>query len=166
MKLIDEKGKLFGLINIVDLAVLIVLVLCAAGVAWKLFSPAVKTAVSPQSELTVVFRVRGAMPQLINEIQRNPLTGKRLVAGSGYVDATITKFETVPYVTQVPTADGPIVDSTDPSKKDILITVSTKASKDSAVIKIANQEVRAGRTFILKTQDFETIANIESVIFS
>lgn len=166
MKLLDEKGKLFGLINIVDLAALIVVVLCVAGVAWKLFSPAVTKVVAPESPLTIVFRVRGASPQLVNEINRNPLDGKKLVAGNGYVDARITKFEIVPYVVQVPTAAGPIVDSSDPSKRDILITVTTTASRDSAVIKVANQEIRAGRTFILKTQDFETIANIESVIFS
>ena len=135
-------------------------------VAWKLFSPAVKTAVSPQSDLTVVFRVRGAMPQLLNEIKRNPLEGKKLVAGSSYVDAAVEKCEIVPYIVQVPTADGPIVNSEDPSKRDILITVKTRASKDAAVIKVANQEIRAGRTFTFKTQDFETIANIESVIFS
>ena len=37
MKIINEKGKLFGLINIVDLLVLIAAVAVAAGVGYKLF---------------------------------------------------------------------------------------------------------------------------------
>ena len=36
MKIINEKGKLFGLINIVDLLVLIAAVAVAAGVGYKL----------------------------------------------------------------------------------------------------------------------------------
>jgi len=166
MKILDEKGKLFGLVNLVDLAVLLFLILCVAGVAWKLFSPAVSAAVAPQAEMTAVMRVRGVSPQLVEEAERNPLEGKRLVAGNSYVDATVTKAEIVPYVVQIPTADGPIVDSTDPSKKDIVITVTAMVARDAAILKVANQEVRAGRTFILKTQDFEVIANIESVYFS
>ena len=42
MKIINEKGKLFGLINIVDLLVLIAAVAVAAGVGYKLFAPQIK----------------------------------------------------------------------------------------------------------------------------
>ena len=52
MKIINEKGKLFGLINIVDLLVLIAAVAVAAGVGYKLFAPQIKESVQPQVELT------------------------------------------------------------------------------------------------------------------
>ena len=36
MKLIDEKGRLFGKINLIDLLVVILIVAVIAAVAWKL----------------------------------------------------------------------------------------------------------------------------------
>ena len=39
MKIINEKGKLFGLINIVDLLVLVAAIAVVAGVGYKLFAP-------------------------------------------------------------------------------------------------------------------------------
>ena len=77
MKIINEKGKLFGLINIVDLLVLIAAVAVAAGVGYKLFAPQIKESVQPQVELTAIVRVRGATPFLVTEVERNSQVGKQ-----------------------------------------------------------------------------------------
>ena len=37
MKLVDEKGRLFGKLNLIDLAVILVVVAVAAAVCMKLF---------------------------------------------------------------------------------------------------------------------------------
>jgi len=166
MKIVDQKGRLFGVINVVDLLVLVAIIACIAGVAWKLFAPTVSNAVAPQVNMTTVVRVRGAMTYLIDELDKNPQAGKQLVSGNSYVDgAFIENVEIVPYIVQVQTAEGGIVDATDPSKKDVLVTITSKVPKGTATPKIANQEVRAGRTYTIKTQDFETIGTIDSVRF-
>lgn len=165
MKIIDEKGRLFKLINVVDLLVLLAVVLVVGGIVWKLFSPAVQDVVAPQVKMTVVMRVRGAAPYLADEVKANSQVGKNLVAGNSYTDAIITNVEIIPYVIQAITDDGRIVDATDPSKKDILFTVEAYVPKDTATPTVANQEVRAGRTFTLKTQDFESTPTIDSVRF-
>ena len=67
------------------------------------------------------------------------------------------------YNQQVTTADGRIVTATDPEKKDLVFTITTKVSKGTPAPAIGTQEVRAGRTFIVKTNDFETTGNIDSV---
>ena len=36
MKIIDEKGRLFGKLNLIDLLVIILLIAAVAAVAWKL----------------------------------------------------------------------------------------------------------------------------------
>ena len=117
MKVIDEKGRLFKIINVVDLLVLLAVILVAGGIVWKLFSPAVSDAVAPQVKLTAVMRIRGATPFLVKEVNANPLVGKKLVAGNSYTSAVIVNVEIVPYVQQVTTADGRIVEATDPPKK-------------------------------------------------
>ncbi|MGI6181229.1 MAG: DUF4330 domain-containing protein [Agathobaculum sp.] len=166
MKIINEKGKLFGVINIVDLLVLLAVIAVAAGVGYKLFAPKIAEATSPQVEMTAVIRVRGATPFLVAEVERNSQVGKKLVSGNEYVNATIESMEIEDYRQQMPTADGQIVTSVDPDKKDLVFTIKTTVAKDTPAPKIGTQEVRAGRTFILKTNDFETTGNIDSVDFA
>ena len=109
MKIINEKGKLFGLINIVDLLVLIAAVAVAAGVGYKLFAPQIKESVQPQVELTAIVRVRGATPFLVTEVERNSQVGKQLVSGNSYVNGSIEDMKIEDYAQQVTTADGRIV---------------------------------------------------------
>ena len=86
-----------------------------------------------------------------------------LVNGNSYVNAQITDMKIDDYNQQVTTADGRIVTATDPEKKDLVFTITTKVSKGTPAPAIGTQEVRAGRTFIVKTNDFETTGNIDSV---
>ena len=61
------------------------------------------------------------------------------------------------------TADGRIVDALDGTKKDLVFTIETTVPEGTASPTIGTQEVRAGRTFIVKTNDFETTGNIDMV---
>ena len=135
MKIINEKGKLFGIINVVDLLVLVAAIAVVAGVGYKLFAKQIKEVASPQVSLTMTIRVRGATPFLVNEVH-----------GNSYVNAQITDMKIDDYNQQVTTADGRIVTATDPEKKDLVFTITTKVSKGTPAPAIGTQEVRAGRT--------------------
>lgn len=163
MKIINEKGRLFGIINIVDLLLVIAILAVAGGVGWKLLGPQVTEKVSPQVEMTANMVVIGTPPRLIEEINRQDPVGQRLVAGNEYMSATIEDIKIENYVVQAVTADGTIVDAVDPSKKDVIFTIKTKVSAGTPNPKIGSQEVKAGKTFILKTQTLEVIATIKSV---
>ena len=82
MKIINEKGKLFGVINIVDLLVLLAVIAVAAGVGYKLFAPQIANATAKQVPMTVTVRVRGATPFLVEEVQRNSQIGKKSSAAA------------------------------------------------------------------------------------
>ena len=167
MKVIDEKGRIFGLVNLVDLLVLLIVILIAAAVCWKLFAPAVTDAVAKQVTMTTQLRIRGASQAMKSAIEgkSNPV-GKQLVAGNDYVPGTnVLSVKVEPYVLQVTTADGRVVNAVDSSKCDIIVIVQSSVAEGTAVPKISNQEVRIGRTMTFKTNDFEAYANIESVNF-
>ena len=163
MKIINEKGKLFGVINVVDLLVLLAVIAVVIGVGYKLFAPQIADATATQVPMTVTVRVRGATPFLVEEVQRNSQVGKKIVSGSSFTNAEITDMQIEDYVQQVTTADGSIVNALDPSKKDLVFTIETTVPKGTAAPSIGTQEVRAGRTFIVKTDDFETTGNIDMV---
>ena len=109
MKLINEKGKLFGVINVVDLLVLLAVIAVAAGVGYKLFAPQIAEAAAKQVDMTMIVRVRGATPFLVAEVERNSQVGKQIVSGNSYTSAVITDMQIEPYDQQVTTADGRIV---------------------------------------------------------
>lgn len=163
MKIINEKGKLFGVINVVDLLVLLAAIAVIAGVGYKLFAPQIADATARQVPMTVTVRVRGATPFLVEEVQRNDQVGKKIVSGSSFTDAVITDMQIRDYVQQVTTADGSIVNALDPSKKDLVFTIETTVPEGTAAPTIGTQEIRAGRTMIVKTDDFETTGNIDMV---
>ena len=162
MKIINEKGKLFGVINVVDLLVLLAAIAVIAGVGYKLFAPQIASVAARPVPMTVTVRVRGARP-VVEEVQRNSQVGKQIVSGSSFTDAVITDMQIEDYVQQVTTADGSIVNALDPSKKDLVFTIETTVPEGTAAPSIGTQEVRAGRTFIVKTNDFETTGNIDMV---
>lgn len=163
MKLVNAKGKLFGLINVVDLLILITVVAVVGAIAWQVLGTKVNDAVSPQVELTAEVVIIGAPPRLVNEIVRQDLTGERLVSGNEYMNAEITDVWLEDYIVQNPRDDGMIVDAKDPSKKDVVIKIRTTVPKGTPSPKIGSQEVRAGRTFIVKTQTFESSGTIRYV---
>ena len=73
MKIINEKGKLFGIINLVDLVCLLLVLLVAAGVGWKLLGPKVEEAVAPTTTMTSTFRIRGAYDYTLKFLDYNDL---------------------------------------------------------------------------------------------
>ena len=96
-------------------------------------------------------------------VERNSQVGKQIVSGNSYTSAVITDMQIEPYDQQVTTADGRIVTARDPDKRDLVFTIETTVPEGTASPSIGTQEVRAGRTFIVKTNDFETTGNIDSV---
>ena len=166
MKLVNEKGKLFGIINPVDLLILIAILLAVAAVGYKFLAAPVTEAVIPEKEATVVMRIRGAMPYLTEEIKTKVVEGEKLIAGNDYINGTVKSIEVIPYVVTVTTADGQLKEATDPIKSDILVTVTSKGNPDAPIFKIGNQEVRAGRGFTFKTSRVEVEAIVDSVNFN
>ncbi len=163
MKIVNEKGKLFGIINVVDLLILIAIIAIAGAIGMQLFGQKINDAVSPQVEITAEVVVIGTPPRLVNEIIRQDLAGERLVAGNEFMNATITDVLIEDYVVQAVTADGIIVDARDPSKKDVVFRIKSTVAKGTPSPKIGSQELRAGRTYILKTQTFESSGTIRYV---
>lgn len=163
MKLINEKGKLFGVINIVDLIILLMVVAMVGAVATQVLGSKVQSAIAPQVDCTMEVSIIGTAPRLLREIERQDLKGEKLVSGNEYLSAYIEDVWFEDYITQAVRDDGIIVDAVDPSKKDVIVKIKTQVPKGTASPKIGSQEMRAGRTYIVKTQTFECSGTIRYV---
>ncbi len=163
MKIIDEKGKLLGLINVVDLIALLALVAVIGAIGVQLLGSKVTDAVSEKVDCYMEVAIIGAAPRIFQEAIRQDLAGERLVSGNEYLSATVEDVWLEDYQIQAITSDGRIVDAKDPTKKNIIVLIKTTVPKDTASPKIGSQELRSGRTYIVKTQRFESSGTIRYV---
>ena len=165
MKIIDEKGKLFGKINVVDLVVLLIVAALVVGVIVR-FSSAKLNANggNPLSEKEDVYVTLYAN-LVVPEIAQNLKAGQKLVANNEYTDAEIVsvKVEDAAYVGT--NSDGIAIESKHPIWKDVTVVVKEKVNPNSVILKVGGQEARVGYSYILKTQTVETNCKIRGISF-
>ena len=161
MKIVNDKGKLFGLINVVDLIIVIAVVLVVGAIIWQLVGNQVNEVVSNKVEVKAELVVEDVTPEFVEEVIRQDLIGQRLVSGSAYLAAKISDIwvEDRQVIIQ---NEGNLIEVIDPSNKNIHFNITT-AVADTASFKIGVQELKLGKTIILKTQTFESDAKILAI---
>ena len=164
MKLIKNK-KLFGVLNIADIIIIVLVLAMLAVIAVKLLGSQATDVVAQKVDWYAEVVVLGAYPRLFDEVERtrDDLIGSRMVSGNEFLTATIEDIWLEEYGVDVSAEDGSIVYSISPSRQNIVFLVKFQAAPDTASPKIGSQEVRAGRTLIVKTQAFETSGVIRYV---
>ncbi|PYG88202.1 uncharacterized protein DUF4330 [Ruminiclostridium sufflavum DSM 19573] len=161
MKIVNEKGKLFGLINIVDLSIIILVLLIGAVVLLK----AIGTDVGPitteesQQNITVTYRCTVRNTDQIKALKE----GDQLISLLKPADAYIKSIAYADLQVPISTADGKAVYAPDPVRKELTVTFTMKAAKGNGIIKLDNQDVAVGKIFTLKTHTFETQGTIEAI---
>ena len=149
MKLIDEKGRLFGKINLIDLLVVLLIVAVLAAVVWKLGGKKAAAAVTGTEKKAVYTVEFEDVSADIAEYAKTQ-TQKTLVNDSKLIAAVITDVQTEPY-------------ANDFDHVRLYITVEASASFTGNVYKVGSQEVRVGYEYILKTSEFELTGLISAL---
>lgn len=160
MKVINQKGKLFGLINIVDLIVLVLII--AAGISvFKLKGDTAANPLAGNNEITYTVKVEGVQPEVLADIE-NHLPSQLMAAGK-LLDGEVVSVESSPAVLTTSDEDGNVLQSVDNSKKDLVFTINATMPADSVSMELGTQEIRTGKSHIVKTKYFELTGTILSV---
>lgn len=157
MRLIDEKGKLFGLVNIIDMIVILLIIVVAAGVFYKTNT---SSSESVMKDIEVEVRVQNMYPTFVDSLK----VGDKLVAANGYVNATISKIDVMPAAYIVDRADGTVSLTEHPFRKDLIVTINANVAIVGPNISLGGQDIKVEKQYILKTKLVEAngfISNIE-----
>lgn len=159
MKLVDEKGKLFGKLNIIDLLVVVLLIVAAALVATKLLGRGEGSGTGT-TVLTYTVKVEGVDPQVYEGVRDyipSDGTGDQLMANGEMVDAWVVEVTSEPHSSGLTMTDVNGNQLTFPVEDDTLdLTFTIRANVVNAVTnEVGTQEVRTGKTHIVKTVHFE-----------
>ena len=141
--------------NIVDVVVILLIIALVGAIVIKLFGSKATEVIAQKTDCYMEVCIVGAVPRLQNEILRQDLAGQRLVSGNEYLSATIQDVWITDYDVDAIKDDGTIVNSISPDKKNVYFLIKTEIAPDTPSPKIGSQEMRAGRSFIIKTQTFE-----------
>ncbi|MDF2984982.1 MAG: hypothetical protein K0R50_492 [Eubacterium sp.] len=161
MKIINEKGKLFGLINIVDLSIIVLILLIGSVLMLKVLGKDVGpiTSEENQQEITVTFRSSVRNDEQIKALKENDKLISLLKPTDAYIKSiTFTKLE-IP----INTADGKAVYSVDPKRKELVVKFVMKTGAGNGIIKLDSQDVAVGKEFTLKTRTFESKGTVEAI---
>lgn len=165
MKLIDEKGKLFGKLNIVDLIVVLIIVAIVAAVVVRFTSSKLNAnGLNPASEDQYCYVTAFASLQ-VPEVADSLKIGDHIVAGGKYTDAEIVDIKVEPAAYVGVNSDGKAVYSEHPIWKDVTVVIKEKIDPSNITIKVGGQEARVGYSYIVKTQTVEANSKIRGVEF-
>lgn len=160
MKLINEKGKLFGVINLIDLTALLLVLFLIAAVGYKVLSPKIATSPTAKGEVTAVIKCTFRSENVAKSVQK----GQQLVFGTDFIkEAYVTdvKYNAADYTST--DAQGNVHYVKHPVLKDIYITINAKTNTNAPTLKIGTQELCQGKKFTLKTQTIEMDGNVEQL---
>ena len=174
MKIVDEKGKLFGLVNLVDLLMVAALVLVAAALFILMRGGQEEEEPFSGEYVTMEYTVRVRMEQreggptiqeqLARSIKETDMP-HQLVAEQSFVDNFyLTGYTIHPAVYLGVNTEGRPVYTSDDNRRDVVFTMRGIMDEPSgAIYRVATQEVRVGRSYFVKTQLFELSGIVESL---
>lgn len=159
MPWLDERGRLFGRVNIVDLTVLVLVLFVAArlGLKSRLLRAVNPSTVKPVEVVLVVEDVRQATVDAIQEGETVLNTKSNAALGK------LVRKEVRPAQKEVATADGRLVLAESPFKKDVYLTVRGEGQVTSNVILLGGAEMRVGASVPVKGLKFSVNSTVLDV---
>ncbi len=162
MKIIDEKGKLFGIVNIIDLFISLMLIVLIGFGAYKVLKVNPTVVVNTQ-KVTMVYFIQEVRDVTYNAIEVGE-TAKDYDKNTVY--GKIVKKEALPATKMVSTADGKVMEAEIPDRFDVKIYIEGDAVVSKTGVYMGGQEVRVGYTASVKGRKFGTRGFIFDVIIN
>ena len=157
--IIDNKGRLFGKVSIIDLIVLAAVIILAVSYLYR--DQGTQAISGGGKTVTLKIVCNYAFPGAADSLE----VGDQLVASSGLTNAFIKEITAEQAWETAPDAQGQMQISRNPFRQDVYLTiVAENAQVTPAEIVVAGQKVRAGKEdFYMKTQTVELKATVLSV---
>jgi hypothetical protein len=159
MKLINEKGKFFGIINVFDLAVILLLVLVVAFGGYRFYQNRAAEASVEKTDIFVTIKCPMVTDTVINAVK----SGDRFLTGVNYVNGTVTEVTSEKAYDTVERADGTYAWSEHPVLKDMYVTVKMHEDPANPILKLGTQEIRVGKAIFMKTQRIEVLGTVYDI---
>ena len=146
MKIIDEKGKLLGIINIIDLLVVFVIVLAVIFAAGKIFPGAESDEIGSQKEMEFTVKVEEVSKYTIDAANLgDPVFDFETGSDIGF----ISKVDYRPHMEYLVDKDNKPVAIESLDKYDLFIRVKADFIETDSALMVGNMIVAVGRKVLV-----------------
>lgn len=151
--IIDEKGRLFSKISIVDIAVLVFVICAVAFVGLKFFAPAGNLTGAGQVDCEYTFKVENIRQASVTALEKS--VGMNVTDSSGVFLGTLKEIESVaPYKSAVTKPDGSMLQAEIPEKFELVGTVGVSGIKTTDSLMVSNKrELSVGSHLSITTPE-------------
>lgn len=160
MKLIDDKGRIFNKINILDLLFIVLILFLVFMSVIKIFGAELEDLTATDESFKVEFTVRVPMNKGYLDVIKE---GDQLGEMKQFIDAYVKEVEVREVMATNLDENGNEVVSVDPTMEVAHVVVSANAPYKNMSYKLGNQELREGKIIFLESQFYRLKAQIESV---
>lgn len=161
MKIINEKGKLFGLVNVIDLLIVFVVIIGVVGVLrYKDIGNIVSKLSSDESgSVYITYSINGVKDVSVEGVSMGDTffdeDSRQIIGPVIEKSATLSKISTT-------NSDGEFIYSEIPDRYDLLIKVKANGSWNTLEINVNNDDIHIGE----KQEITSRISNFSAVIYS
>ena len=163
MKAIDEKGRVFGKLNLIDLVVGLVLIALVVGVAWKLVGGRISDAVAANNAVTVQYEVlcTNVDRTVANYCMEN--ANGQLMSNGDLLDGYVTGCTMEPYMESTINTEGNTVSYQVTDRQNLRFTIECQVVPANNAYEVGSQEVRVGKSHIVKTSMIEVTGTVTAM---
>lgn len=163
MKAIDEKGRVFGKLNLIDLVVVLVLIALVVGVAWKLVGGKISNAVAANDAVTVQYEVLCTnVDNTVADYCMENSNGQ-LMSNGDLLNGYVTGCTMEPYMESTINAEGNTVSYQVTNRQNLRFTIECQVVPANNAYEVGSQEVRVGKSHIVKTSMIEVTGTVTAM---
>ncbi|WP_432402366.1 DUF4330 domain-containing protein [Wukongibacter sp. M2B1] len=162
MKIIDNKGKIFGIINYLDLMVFLVVLLLVGKFYVLDNNENSKELLQSQAnrELLLTYNVSGIKDISVNSVKEGDIF--RDVETKSTL-GEVVKVEVADHLMQTTDRDGKVIYSKVPERYDLRVTLKCKANITDRDIKISKVDIQIGRSMLIESRLIRFKSVIEGI---
>lgn len=159
--IIDQKGKLFGKINIIDLAIIIVIVAVVAILGFKFLAPS-----QSGQDSQGICEVKYYIEEVSDFVSEKVNVGDKLMDEAKNVGlGVVTNIELSDAVSYGTDAEGKWVKSSKPDYKSMIITSEVNATKFGHGMIVGASKYYVGHTFVLLAGEAKLYLRVYDINF-
>lgn len=163
MKVVDDKGKFFGFINIIDLLLVLFLVAAVYFAVVVVFKKGSVVVFSQDKNIRVKFMVQDITPDVSKFFRKGDVVKRRETQGRIGV---INKVKITPAQSIEPNDQGIMIESTKPNRRDVFFEVETKGRQNADIVATGSEILRVGEEYEIVSPAFFAEAMVVGVSVS
>jgi hypothetical protein len=150
LRLVDQRGRLFGLINLVDLGVIVLILALAGAGAYKVLAIR-RGPVRVPRDIDFTMLVQEVRQATVDVVHEGDFVWDY---DSSLPFGTIKAIQVLPATKHASTSDGRWVLTELPERYDLVLTVRAQALVSDAAIVVGRMEIRIGTKVTIKTRNY------------